>query len=83
MGCNCNTDVSTILFFICLDKPFNPLVTSGGILSASLLLQLVKPEMDDLARKYEYVQNIFEVKNLTWGHAIKNASPIRFLKIVP
>ena len=50
-----------IVIFICLDKPFNPLVTSGGILSASLLLQLVKPEMDDLARKYEYVQNIFEV----------------------
>jgi hypothetical protein len=47
--------------FICSDKPFNPLVTSGGILSASLLLQLVKPELDDLARKYEYVQNIFEV----------------------
>jgi hypothetical protein len=22
---------------------------------------LVKPELDDLARKYEYVQNIFEV----------------------
>jgi hypothetical protein len=37
-------------------------VTSGGILSASLLLQLVRPEMDDLARKYEFVQNVFEVK---------------------
>ena len=29
-------------------------------MSASLLLQKVKPELDDLARKYEYVHNIFE-----------------------
>jgi len=42
------------------NKPFNPYVNSGGIMSASLLLQKVKPELDDLARKYEYVHNIFE-----------------------
>jgi len=41
-------------------KPFNPYVNSGGIMSSSLLLQKVKPELDDLARKYEYVMNIFE-----------------------
>ena len=29
-------------------------------MSASLLLQKVKPELDDLARKYEYVLNIYE-----------------------
>ena len=29
-------------------------------MSSSLLLQKVKPELDDLARKYEYVMNIFE-----------------------
>ena len=29
-------------------------------MSASLLIQKVKPELDDLARKYEYVHNIFE-----------------------
>ena len=29
-------------------------------MSASLLVQKVKPELDDLARKYEYVLNIFE-----------------------
>ena len=29
-------------------------------MSASLLLQLCQPELDDLARKYEYVMNIFE-----------------------
>ncbi len=35
-------------------------MNSGGIMSASLLLQKVKPELDDAARKYEYVHNIFE-----------------------
>ena len=29
-------------------------------MSASLLIQKVQPELDDLARKYEYVHNIFE-----------------------
>ena len=29
-------------------------------MSASLLVQKVKPELDDLARKYEYVLNVFE-----------------------
>ena len=43
------------------DKPFNPLINSGALLSSALLLQLVKPELDDLARKYEYVMEIFEV----------------------
>ena len=42
------------------NKPFNPYVNSGGIMSASLLLQKVRPELDDLARKYEYAMNIFE-----------------------
>ena len=45
-----------------LDKPFNPLINSGALLSSALLLQLVKPELDDLARKYEYVMEIFEVR---------------------
>jgi len=50
-----------LIYYQNLDKPFNPLVTSGGILSASILLQLVKPELDDLASKYEFVHNVFEV----------------------
>ena len=29
-------------------------------MSASLLVQKVKPELDDLARKYEYVLKLFE-----------------------
>jgi len=48
---------------ICLDaknKPFNPYVNPGGIMSASLLIQKIQPELDDLARKYEYVHNIFQ-----------------------
>ena len=49
-----------IFNFIFLDKPFNPYVNPGGIMSASLLIQKVQPELDDLARKYEYVHNIFE-----------------------
>ena len=46
-----------------IGKPFNPLINSGALLSSALLLQLVKPELDDLARKYEYVLEIFEVSN--------------------
>jgi len=42
------------------NKPFNPLINSGALLSSSLLLQLVRPELDDLARKYEFVMEIFE-----------------------
>ena len=41
-------------------KPFNPLINSGALLSAAILLRLVRPELDDLDRKYEFVYNIFE-----------------------
>ena len=49
-------------YILCIaDKPFNPLINSGALLSAAILLQLVKPELEaDLARKYEYVHNIFQ-----------------------
>ena len=50
-----------IIFVTSIDKPFNPLINSGALLSSSLLLQLVRPELDDLARKYEFVMEIFEV----------------------
>ena len=62
---NCNTvinDYNSSQFLKNIsDKPFNPLINSGALLSSALLLQLVKPELDDLARKYEYVMEIFEV----------------------
>eukprot|EP00096_Caligus_rogercresseyi_P001029 TRINITY_DN1161_c0_g1_i1.p1 TRINITY_DN1161_c0_g1~~TRINITY_DN1161_c0_g1_i1.p1 ORF type:complete len:625 (-),score=135.22 TRINITY_DN1161_c0_g1_i1:129-1733(-) len=42
------------------NKPYNPLVESGGIMSSSLILQMVKPEFTVLAEKYEYVQDFFK-----------------------
>ena len=54
-------DMKMLFFFLnSIGKPYNPYENSGGIMSASLLVQKVKPELDDLARKYEYVMNIFE-----------------------
>ena len=49
-----------ICLFLPTDKPFNPLINSGALLSAAILLRLVRPELDDLARKYEFVYQIFE-----------------------
>ena len=55
--------VSTIpIFFLSihiLDQPHNPMVNSGAIMSASILLQLVKPEMN-IAQKYDYVFEFFK-----------------------
>ena len=50
----------TMYPFYFSDQPFNPYVNTGGIMSAALLLQKVKPELIDLPRKYEYVYNIFQ-----------------------
>uniref|UniRef100_A0A0K2U2A2 glutaminase n=1 Tax=Lepeophtheirus salmonis TaxID=72036 RepID=A0A0K2U2A2_LEPSM len=44
----------------CNNKPYNPLVESGGIMSSSLILQKVKPELTVLSEKYEYVQQCFD-----------------------
>ena len=54
------TKIDYKFFFNSIGKPYNPYENSGGIMSSSLLVQKVKPELDDLARKYEYVMNIFE-----------------------
>ena len=40
------------------DQPHNPMVNSGAIMSASLLLYLVKPRMS-LSEKFEFLQNFF------------------------
>ena len=45
--------MKTSNFAFYLDKPFNPYVNPGGLMSASLLIQKIQPELDDLARKYE------------------------------
>lgn len=43
-------------------QPHNPMVNSGAIMSASILLHLVKPEMN-MAQKYDYVFAFFKVKH--------------------
>ncbi|XP_059081128.1 glutaminase liver isoform, mitochondrial-like isoform X2 [Tigriopus californicus] len=42
------------------NKPHNPLVNSGAIMSAALILELVKPELEDMAAKFEFVHNYFK-----------------------
>ena len=39
-------------------QPHNPMINSGAIMSAALLLYLVKPEMS-ISEKYEYVHEFF------------------------
>jgi len=51
--------------FSLLDQPHNPMVNSGAIMSASILLYLLKPEMN-VAQKYDYVYDFFKV-SASWG----------------
>ena len=46
-----------ISFF--LDQPHNPMVNSGAIMSAAILLNLVKKEMN-IAKKFEFVFDFFK-----------------------
>ena len=41
------------------DKPHNPLLNSGAIMSASLLLNLVHPEMK-MSEKFDFVENYLQ-----------------------
>ena len=46
---------------ICMDhngQPHNPMVNSGAIMSAALLLYMVKPELS-ISEKFEFVHNFF------------------------
>ena len=52
-----NSNISSSIYFA--DQPHNPMVNSGAIMSASILLQLVKPQMD-MAQKYDYVFEFFK-----------------------
>ena len=45
---------------ISIDQPHNPMVNSGAIMSASILLHMVKKEMN-MAQKYDYVLDFFRV----------------------
>ena len=40
------------------DKPHNPLINSGAIMSASLLLNLVQPDLD-MSETYDLVMEYF------------------------
>lgn len=50
--------------FCNLDQPHNPMVNSGAIMSASILLHSVKKEMN-MAQKYDYVFAFFKVSVFT------------------
>ena len=39
-------------------QPHNPMINSGAIMSAAMLLYLVRPEMS-VSEKYEYVYDFF------------------------
>ena len=39
-------------------QPHNPMINSGAILSAAMLLYMVRPEMSN-SEKFEFVQNFF------------------------
>ena len=43
---------------IILDKPHNPLLNSGAIMSSALLLNLVKPDMP-MSEKFDLVMQYF------------------------
>ena len=47
------------------DQPHNPMVNSGAIMSASILLYLLKPYMN-MAQKYDYVYDFFKVRKFFW-----------------
>ena len=61
---------------ISIDQPHNPMVNSGAIMSASILLHMVKKEMN-MAQKYDYVLDFFRVKIIFFMN-IKN---LQFSKI--
>jgi len=42
-----------------IDKPHNPLVNSGAIMSAALILSsLIKPDLPDMAAHFEFVAKV-------------------------
>ncbi len=51
---------SDVIVLASADQPHNPMVNSGAIMSASILLYLLKPEMN-VAQKYDYVFDFFKV----------------------
>ena len=56
------------------DKPHNPMVNSGAIMSASILLHLVRPEMK-IPLKYDYVMELF--KSLAGGEHVGFSNSVK------
>ena len=46
-------------FLVFLDQPHNPMVNSGAIMSAAILLNLVKKELN-IAKKFDFVLDFFK-----------------------
>lgn len=51
---------SLYLLLLSLEKPHNPMINAGAIMTCSLLKTLVKPEMT-LAEKFDYTLAYFKV----------------------
>lgn len=49
-----------LLLLLFLEKPHNPMINAGAIMTCSLLKTLVKPEMT-LAEKFDYTLAYFKV----------------------
>ena len=45
---------------LCAGQPHNPMVNSGAMMSAALILYMVKPELS-ISEKYEFVHQFFKV----------------------
>ena len=58
-----NKKLKLFIINVFSDKPHNPLVNSGAIMSAALLLHLAKPELEGMANKYDFVFDSFKVSN--------------------
>ena len=56
------------------DKPHNPMVNSGAIMSASILLHLVRSEMK-IPLKYDYVMEFF--KSLAGGEHVGFSNSVK------
>ena len=66
------------------DQPHNPMVNSGAIMSASILLYLVKPEMD-MAQKYDYVFDFFKASESFYfvRPSVRQRRSLSFRTILP
>lgn len=47
-----------VIYFV--EKPHNPMINAGAIITCSLLKTLIKPEMT-LAEKFDYTMSFFQV----------------------